>query len=45
MKSLLKFSIKVSRKKSSVESKKILVIEILDLLRQIKKVYEYDNII
>ena len=45
IKSLLKSLIEVFRKKLNVELKKAFAVEISNLLRQIKKVYKYDDII
>lgn len=45
IKLLLKFLIKTFRKRSSVKLIKAFIIEILNLLREIKSVYEYNNII
>ena len=43
--SLRRLLIKAFREKSSVKSTKVFVVEALDLLRQIKSVYEYDDVI
>ena len=45
VKSLSRFLIKTFEKKSNVELTKTFVIEISDLLRQIKSVYKHDDII
>ena len=37
--------IKIFRKKSNIESKEVFTVEVSNLLRQIKKIYEHDNII
>ena len=45
VKSLSRFLIKTFEEKSNVELTKTFVIEISDLLRQIKSVYKHDDII
>ena len=45
IKLLLKILIKTSQKKSNIELTKIFIIKILNILRRIKNVYEYNNII
>ena len=45
IKSLSKFLIKIFEKKSNVELTKVFIIEISNLLRQIKSAYKHDNII
>ena len=45
VKSLSKSLIKIFKEKSSVKSTKVFVIEASNLLRQIKSVYKYDDVI
>ena len=45
IKSLSRFLIKIFEKKSNVELTKVFIIEISNLLRQIKSAYKHDNII